>query len=212
MLNEDIYIVGSGPYGEVMFELAEICGYNVAGYFDEFDEKQGCTVMGTKVIDKLSNIKDEEIRGKKFIVAMGSNEARLKHMERIKRADGILPTLIHPTAVISKSAIIGEGVYIQANVTVWTKSKISDFCILSPNVVVAHHSSVGKACLISNQSAIGAYIEIANRVFVGMGATVVTGVNKIGENSTIGAGAVVLKDVEPNSVYVGVPAKKLRDK
>jgi acetyltransferase-like isoleucine patch superfamily enzyme len=45
-----------------------------------------------------------------------------------------------------------------------------------------------------------------------MGATVVTGVNKIGENSTIGAGAVVLKDVEPNSVYVGVPAKKLRDK
>lgn len=212
MLSEDIYIVGSGPYGEAMFELAETCGYNVVGYFDEFDEKQGCTIMGLKVIDKLSNLKDDEIRDNKFIVAMGSNEMRIKYMERIKFAGGILPTLIHPSAVISNSAIIGEGVYIQANVTVWTKSKISDFCILSPNVVLAHHSSVGKGCLISTQSSIGAYIDIEEKVFIGMGATIVTGLDRIGYNATIGAGAVVIKNIEPSTIYAGVPAKKLRDK
>ena len=44
-----------------------------------------------------------------------------------------------------------------------------------------------------------------------MGSTVVTGVHKIGKNSIIGAGSVVLDDVEPDSVYAGVPAKKIRD-
>lgn len=212
MSKKNIYIVGSGPYGEVMLELAEICGYNVIGYYDEFDEKQGCTVMGVKVINKLSNLKDEEINGKNFIVAMGSNENRFKFMERIKFAGGILPTLIHPSSIISESAIIGDGVYIQSNVTVWTKSKISDYCILSPNVVIAHHSSIGKACLISTQSSVGAYIEIGDMVFVGMGATIVTGLDRVGDNSTIGAGAVVLKNVEANVIYAGIPAKKIRDK
>lgn len=44
-----------------------------------------------------------------------------------------------------------------------------------------------------------------------MGCTLVTGMHRVGENSIIGAGAVVLKDVDKNSVCVGVPAKKIRD-
>ena len=54
-------------------------------------------------------------------------------------------------------------------------------------------------------------MKIEDRVFVGMGSTIVTGVKVIGQDSIIGAGAVVLNDVDEKSVYVGVPAKKIRD-
>ena len=45
---------------------------------------------------------------------------------------------------------------------------------------------------------------------IGSGAVIVAGVT-IGENAIVGAGAVVTKDVPPDTIVAGVPAKKLRD-
>lgn len=210
-MNKDIYIVGAGTYGEVMCELAEILEYNIKGFYDEDDSKLGSSIMGYPVLGKFSDLTNEDILGNNYIVAIGNNAVRLKIMTNINNIGGNTPTLIHPTAAISPSAEIGKGVYIQANACIWTKVKIDNFCIISPNVVVAHHSNIGKACLISTLSAVGASINIEDKVFLGMGCTLVTGMHRVGENSIIGAGAVVLKDVDKNSVCVGVPAKKIRD-
>lgn len=210
-MNKDIFIVGAGTYGEAMCELAEILGYEVKGFYDEDEKKQGLAIMDHFVLGKFSDLNDEKIAGNNYIVAIGNNSIRSKIMTKINNSGGHTPTLIHPTATISPSAEIGKGVYIQANAHIWTKVKIDDYCIISPNVVIAHHSVVGKACLVSTLTGVGASINIEDKVFIGMGCTIVTGMNTVGENSIIGAGAVVLKDVDKNSVYAGVPAKKIRD-
>ncbi len=208
MNDKDIYILGAGTYGEAMFELATIDGYNVKAFYEKDGISIGTTVMGVEV---LLETEDIFVEGRKYIVAIGNNKLRNKIMTKINDLGGITPTIVHPSAIISPSAKIGKGVYIQANAYIWTKAIISDFCIISPGVVIAHHSNIGKACLISTLTGIGASINIEDNVFIGMGATIVTGMSLIGENSIIGAGAVVLKDVEKNSVYAGVPAKKIRD-
>lgn len=208
MINKDIYIVGAGTYGEAMHELANILGFKVLGFYDEDESKLNCVIMGIKVIGKFSDLTNQEIKNINFIVAIGNNEIRHNIMSKINVIGGKTPSLIHPTATISPSAEINEGVYIQANVYVWTKVKIDKFCILSPGVVIAHHTTIGKACLISTLTGIGASIEIKDKVFIGMGCTIVTGIQVIGENSVIGAGAVVIRNVDKDSVYTGVPAKK----
>ena len=58
---------------------------------------------------------------------------------------------------------------------------------------------------------IGLVTTIENDVWVGYGSTVMGGVT-IGEGSIIGAGSLVTKDVEPYSIYAGVPARKIRDR
>ncbi|MBO1003222.1 NeuD/PglB/VioB family sugar acetyltransferase [Pseudogracilibacillus auburnensis] len=209
-MQEDIYIVGAGTYGEVMLELAGILGYKVKGFYDEKIEEIS-TVMGIKVIDKFSTLTEQEIKGKNFIVAIGNNKIRFNLMNKINQIGGKTPSLIHPSAIISPSAQMGKGVYVQANVYIWTNVKIDDFCIISPGVVIAHHTTIGKACLISTLTGVGASINIEDKVFLGMKSTIVTGLHEIGENSIIGAGAVVLKDIEKESVYAGVPAKKIRN-
>lgn len=211
MKNKDIYIIGAGTYGEAMYELAVLNGYQVKAYYDEDEAKLNKLVMGIRVVGKFSELSETDIKDKQYIVAIGNNKIRSKIMTRINGLEGITPTLIHPTATISKSAQIGKGVYIQANAYIWTNVNISDYCIISPNVVIAHHTSLGKACLVSTLTGVGASINIEDNVFIGMGSTIVTGMSSVGENSIIGAGAVVLKDVEKNSVYVGVPARKIRD-
>lgn len=212
MSHKEVYIIGAGTYGEAMCELAEILGYDVKGFYDEDKKIINTKVMKKKVINKFSRISVESIKNKQFIVAIGNNKVRNEIMTRINKLGGSTPTLIHPTAVISPSATIGKGVYIQANAYIWTKVRINDFCIISPGAVIAHYSSIGDARLISSQATVGASITIEKEVFIGMGSTTVTGIYKIGQKSTIGAGALVLKDVDSNAVYAGVPAKKIRSK
>ncbi len=210
MKKEEVYIVGAGTYGEVMYELAELLGYTIEGFYDENDQKKGKTVMNSKVLGRLSELEEHDIKGKKFVIAIGKNSTRNELMDKINKFGGETPTLIHPSAIISPSAEIGKGVYIHANAYIWTKVKIGNHCIISPKVIIAHHTSVGKACLISTMSAVGASVTIENEVFIGMGSTIMTGVSCIGGNTTIGAGSVVIKDVDDYSVYAGVPAKRLR--
>lgn len=53
------------------------------------------------------------------------------------------------------------------------------------------------------------FIKIQDNVWIGMGVIVLPGVT-IGEGSVIGAGAVVTKDIPPNTLAVGSPAKPIR--
>lgn len=209
---KEIYIIGAGTYGEVMYELAEDCGYKVIGYLDEDNQKINTYVMGVKVVGKFSDYKDEEIRGKSFLVAIGNNKIRCDIMTRINNANGITPTLIHPTAKVSKSAKIGKGVYIQPGAVIWTKVIIEDFVIISPNTVIAHHTILRKACMISTLSAVGASLEIGEYTFFGFGSIAITGMHRVGKNVYLGAGTTVTQDTEDNVLMVGTPARVIRQR
>ena len=208
---KELYILGAGTYGEVIFELAETVGYSVVGFNDDDNALIGTEVMGKRVIGSFSNFSRSDISGKNFAVAIGNNKIRFQIMQNILKNEGVLPSLIHPNANIYPSARIGKGVYIHAGACIWTKAEIGDFTFISPNTVIAHHVKVGKACLISTLCAVGAGVNINNFVMFGFGTTVITGVKNIGENVMSGGGTVIIKDVEDNSVIVGNPARKIRE-
>ena len=207
---KEMYIVGAGSYGEVMFELAEELGYKISGFYDEDSEKINVDILGVKVLGKFSNLSNTEIKEKNFIVAIGNNSIRVNIMEKINEAGGYTPKLIHPLAYISASAIIGDGVYIHANSHIWTKVIVGNYSIISPNVVIAHHTEIGEGCLISTMSSIGASIKLGQKVFVGMGSTIMTGISHIVDNIIIGAGSLIIRNIDTVGVYTGTPAKKIK--
>ncbi|AFY33732.1 DapH/DapD/GlmU-related protein [Calothrix sp. PCC 7507] len=100
--------------------------------------------------------------------------------------------------------------------------EIGDESFLGPYVCIAGAGNVkiGRRCLIASQTGIYANnhreygmsyegITIEDNCWLGTGVKVLDGVT-IGKSSVIGAGAVVTKDIPPNSVAVGVPAKVIR--
>lgn len=207
-----IVILGAGSYCAAMVDLAMECGYEVAGILDDDLLKTGTEILGVMINGPIQRAFDSNIRDKNFLVAIGDNPTRRKIMEKIRSEGGITPTLIHPTSVISKFSQIGQGVYIQPHVVVWTSVSIGNDCIISPNVVIAHHSVLQNGCLASTSSAIGANIEIRQDAFLGMSCNITTGVEYVGENALVGAGAVVIDNVAPNTVVAGVPARTIRKK
>ncbi len=206
----ELYIAGAGAYGEVICELAEICGYSVKGFFDDDQSLKGKTVFEKPVLGAIADITPELARNKFFAVAIGNNKSRTQIAEKLLEHGALLPSLIHPHAVVSPSARIGQGVYIHGGAYIWTKASIDDFTYISPNTVIAHHTRVGKACLISTLCAVGASLEIGDYCMLGFGTVVITGVKKIGNNVLTGGGAVVIRDIEDNVVVVGNPARILR--
>ncbi len=207
-----IYIIGTGSYAGVMLELAEACGYNVAGFYNAYGENSVNEIMDISVIGEFSECTENELKGKSFIVAVGDNKIRHDIMERVNALGGKTPTLIHPSAHISKSAVIGNGVYIHMGAVIWTKAILGDYTIISPNVVVGHHAKVGHSCLISVSSVVGAKIKVGDYTMFGIGSIAISGLGRIGENVMLGAGTTAVKEIPDNVLAVGSPARIIKDR
>lgn len=113
-----------------------------------------------------------------------------------------------------KGVKIGNGVDIGKNVNFGSEPyliEISDNVRVSSNVNFITHDgglwTLRKMKLLENADFFGK-IKIEENVNIGMNATIMPGV-KVGKNSIIGFGAIVTKDVEPNTIVAGVPAKKI---
>jgi acetyltransferase-like isoleucine patch superfamily enzyme len=90
-------------------------------------------------------------------------------------------------------------------------SKVGDYAIINTGASVDHECLVGQGVHIMGGAAVAGKVEIGDYATIGTNATVLPYL-KIGEGSFVGAGAVVTKNVEPYSVVVGTPAKKIADR
>lgn len=212
MENKDIYILGVGHNTIVYIDLVEVCGYNVAGLYHYNNERTGELIHNHKIIDSNINLlKQESLDGLYFAISVGDNKIRIELANEIRKRGGIVPTLIHPSAIVSKYSKIEQSVVIHANSVVQADALIQQDSVVSYNVSVTHNSKIGKSCYLAFNSSIGAYVEIKDFVLVGQSAAIVSGkLNYIGHNSIIGAGSVVISDVEPYSVVAGNPAKLIK--
>ncbi|MGG1186695.1 sugar O-acetyltransferase [Bacillus subtilis] len=106
---------------------------------------------------------------------------------------------------------VGDNFYAGYNCTIldMAEVRIGDNCMIGPNVGIytAGHSIEPKD---RYKSGYGIPITIGNDVWIGGSCVILAGVT-IGDNSVIAAGALVNKDVPPNSVVAGNPGKVLKE-
>lgn len=126
--------------------------------------------------------------------------------KELDESSAILPPFY---ADYGKNITIGKNVWIQQGCTFFDRGGIiiGDDVYIAPKVNLITLNHVVNP--YERSTTIAKPIKIGNRVWIGIAATVLPGVT-IGDNSIIGAGAVVTKDVPPNVIVAGNPAKIIR--
>ena len=111
-----------------------------------------------------------------------------------------------------KHVHLGSHVYVNYNLTLVddTHIYIGDHVMIAPNVVIATGTHPIHPELRRKEAQFNLPVHIQDNVWLGAGCLVMPGVT-IGENSVIGAGSVVTKDIPANVVVVGNPCRVLRD-
>jgi UDP-3-O-[3-hydroxymyristoyl] glucosamine N-acyltransferase len=137
--------------------------------------------------------------------------------------------VIHPTAIIGDPPEhrdwkpgdpiyhpeIDESAKINALVTVDAgrlgPTKIGARTLLMKHAYVGHDVIIGADCELAAGTVLGGHVKVGDRVRFGVNACVRPFIN-IGDGARVGAGAVVVKDVEPGVVVAGNPARPLPPK
>ena len=212
-MGKEIYALGVGHNTPVFIDLAEACGYTIKGLYHYNNERNGQIDHNFEIIGCFDELFTQgDLKGKNFLLTMGDNKIRTTLSDKIQALGGNVPTLIHPTAIISRFAKISEvGVYINPFAYVQADSEIESNTIILSGVNISHTNHIGKSCFIAGGATIGAYTTIEDFVFVGQGALSISGkVKTIGQYAYIGARSLITHDVLPHSIIAGSPAKILK--
>jgi UDP-3-O-[3-hydroxymyristoyl] glucosamine N-acyltransferase len=106
--------------------------------------------------------------------------------------------------------VIGDHVEIGQHVAIAQgtihPTRIDDHVKIDDCVFLAHNVEVGEAAFVIAGAEISGSVVIGKRAWISPEATVIQKV-RIGDDALVGIGAVVVKDVDPNTVVAGVPAK-----
>lgn len=204
-MSAGVVIVGGGGHAKVVIESLRACGKTVAVIVDA--DATPREVLGVPVVGDDAALADLKGQGySELFVALGSNRLRQKLGAKACELGFVLVNAIHPSAVISPSARIGEGVAIMAGVTINADSRIGDLAIVNTGAVVDHDCDLGAACHVGPASALAGGVTVGERAFLGVGARAIPGV-RIGADTILGAGGVVVRDLPDAVLAVGVPAK-----
>lgn len=117
-----------------------------------------------------------------------------------------MPVVIHPTASICASAVIGGATQVLALAHVGSRTTVGESCIINTSSVVEHDVVMEDGVHVAPRAVLCGEVYVGRDALLGAGCTVLPR-RQIGEGAIIGAGAVVTRDVAPGETVLGNPAR-----
>lgn len=159
-MSKRILIIGAGGHGRVVAEVAQDCDYDEVAFLDDNSDL---------AIGKISDIKNFKDKYTDVFIGIGNNKVREKLLTEIKTLGFNIPALVHPSAYISRSSMIGIGTIIEPKAIVNANSVIGEGCIISVGSIIDHDVTIGKCCHINAGAIVMASKEIKNLIKIEAG-------------------------------------------
>jgi sugar O-acyltransferase (sialic acid O-acetyltransferase NeuD family) len=210
---DNIIIFGAGPHAACIIDIIEKENkYRIVGLTHP-NMEIGSTLCGYPIIGRQEEImalaEMYDIKG--GIIAIGDNWTRRIVYEKVLL---FVPgfefiTTIHPSVSIARDVSIGTGSVIMPGVVINIGAKVGICCIINTNSSLEHYCHMDDFTSLSPGVVTGGYFKLGRYSAITLGATIFDRIT-IGENTVIGSGAVVTKDIPDNVLVYGVPARIIR--
>jgi sugar O-acyltransferase (sialic acid O-acetyltransferase NeuD family) len=208
-----VILLGGGGHAKCVIDAMRLLRIlEPAGVLD-LASRKGDTVLGVKITGSDADLPALYKRGLRLaFVALGSTgdpARRIALWELAEKAGFKFPSVIHPSAMVSDHARLGQGTYIGPGAIVNAGAAIGDGCIVNSGAIVEHDCRLGNFVHVAPGVVLSAGVTVGDRSHIGTG-TCTAHYLTIGEDTVVGAGSVVVKDLPAKAVCLGSPAKKIK--
>jgi sugar O-acyltransferase (sialic acid O-acetyltransferase NeuD family) len=144
----------------------------------------------------------------RILVAVGEPKLRKRLTEVVARTGRTLDTFISAQAFVAADATISEGAMVYPHATVHARVHLGRGVLVNSNTSVGHETQIDDYCTVGPGVALGGRCRIGSGTYLGIGCSMLEGLT-IAAGAVIGAGAVVVRDIDTAGTYVGVPARPI---
>lgn len=192
-----MYLYGASGHAKVIIDILEASGVQVEGLIDDnpnIDQLQGYPVRHTFTGESP------------FIISIGNNKIRKQVAERLQASYG---KAIHPSAILSPTAKIGDGTVVMQGAIIQADAKVGKHCIINTGASVDHECVIGDYVHVSPHATLCGNVHIGEGSWIGAGTTVIPNLS-IGKWCIIGAGSVITEDIPDHVLAFGNPCRIIR--
>ena len=211
---KELIIIGAGGFALEIIDLVEAINksskiYKIIGLLD--DNKKTSNYDNYKILGPFSDF--DKYQNQYFVLALSNPSLRHKIYNKLKETNKKMINLVHPNTEISNYVNLVED----ASIVINYGSQISSHALIEEGVIIDSHSYVGHGTTIKSFTTIYPGTKISGDVIInefvqiGLGSNIIQGIH-IGNNSTIGAGSTVIRNIPRDVVAVGVPCKPIKEK
>lgn len=207
-LKKPVAIIGYSGHAYVITDIFLNAGRLVTAYCDAEEKEKNPYHL--QYLGRESEVIDT-LRDYDLFICVGNNAIREKVQNLMMAHERTIINAIHPSAVVSASVQMGNGVMVAANATINPLVEIGKGVICNTSCSIDHECVIDDYAHIAPGAVLCGNVRVGRSSFVGANAVVRQGIS-IGNNVMIGAGAVIVKDVPDGVTVVGNPQKLLTKK
>jgi sugar O-acyltransferase (sialic acid O-acetyltransferase NeuD family) len=213
-----IIIIGSGYHSKVvLYEILQLKKYKVIGFIDE-KIKRGTVVekigkKSFKILSNIDGIKDLTDKNTYGVIGIGTNFVRKKIANIIEKKNKNFKwaSIISKKSILSGKISIGKGTVIISNTVINTGTVIGDHCLINTSSSIDHDNVLKNYSSTGPGVVTGGNVHVGECSHLGIASTIRQKIS-IGNNTIIGAKSLILKNCKKDSIYYGMPAKKIRNR
>jgi sugar O-acyltransferase (sialic acid O-acetyltransferase NeuD family) len=212
---KEIYIVGAGGFGREVADIVRAVNaaaaepvFCIAGFVDDDETLWGEAANDVHVIGSVESLRELAVGGARPYAVMAIGNPQVKRTIAERLGDSVAwETVIHPSAIISPYAEIGEGTIVNAYSFVKCNVVMGKHCCLNSTSSIGHDAVLGDYVSVMCHCDITGADKLEEGVYIATSVAIIPGVT-VGKDAFVGAGSVVLKDVEAGTRVFGQPARR----
>lgn len=207
----EVVVFGTGTFAELVdFYLTHDSEHDVVAFTADREYVDRDTAHGRPLVPFEAVTDRYAPESYDMFVAVGYrdvNRLRAETFDAAKRKGYHLVSYLCSQSTHWGETSMGENCFVFEDQTIQPFVELGDDVVLWSGNHVGHHATLGDHCFVTSHVVLSGYVEVEPYAFLGVNATLSDEVT-VGESCVVGAGATVVDDTEPGSVYVGRPAER----
>lgn len=204
---KSIVIIGAGDLGKELVWLIEDINkrtptYLILGFLDDDVSKTGKEFYGYKILGTTEKLEEIRFNPQISVVTAIQDGSIRKRIAETHRGFHAWETIIHPTAAIAPTVILGQGSIVFPQVTISVDSSLGIFGLYYINSTICNDCMLGNYVSVMTGAAVSEHVKIGDESFLAAGCCVYPH-KVIGKRVKVAVGATVDKNYSDDVVING---------